>query len=72
MGGTRVTKQNNKLFKIDVKNNLLFIVGHLPGNKGGFLTVRDAVKKPWNPTTPPPFPTYQPQKGSVFFQHDRT
>jgi len=63
MGGTRVTKQNNKLFKIDVKNNLLFIVGHVPGNKGGFVTVRDAVKKPWNPNTPPPFPTYQTQKG---------
>jgi len=61
MGGKRVTKQNNKLFKIDVKNNLLFVVGTLPGNKGNYLIIKDAVKRPWNPETPPPFPTHRPQ-----------
>jgi len=41
-----------------VQHNLLFLVGTVPGNKGGSVMLRDAVKKPWNPTTPPPFPTH--------------
>jgi len=29
--------------------NLLFVKGHIPGNKGSFVEIRDAVKKPlWN------------------------
>lgn len=60
LGGTRVTKQNNKLWKIDVQRNLLFIVGPLPGHKGNYVIIKDAVKRPWNPETPPPFPTYRP------------
>jgi len=63
MGGTRATKQNNKLYKIDCVNNLLFIQGTVPGNKGNYVIVKDAVKKAWNPATPPPFPTFQPKEG---------
>src|SRR5688572_29947838 len=61
MGGKQVTKLNNKLFKIDVKRNLLYVVGTVPGNKGGIVIVRDAAKKQWHPDNPPPFPTYQPK-----------
>jgi large subunit ribosomal protein L3 len=63
MGGKRVTKQNNKLFKIDVKRNLLFVQGTLPGHRGQYVIIKDAVKRPWHPDTPPPFPTYAPKKG---------
>jgi large subunit ribosomal protein L3 len=49
MGVERVTKQNLRLLQIDRGRNLLYILGAVPGNRGEFVEVRDAVKKPlWN------------------------
>ena len=65
MGTNRVTVQNLRLVKIDRGRNLLFVKGHVPGNKGSFVELRDAVKKPlWNTDMVegaldrPPLPTY--------------
>jgi len=65
MGSNRVTVQNLRLVKIDRGRNLLFVKGHVPGNKGSFVEIRDAVKKPlWNTDLVegsldrPPLPTY--------------
>ena len=62
MGGERVTQLNLQVYKIDPVRNLLFIKGHVPGNVGGVVRVRDAVKKSWEKLGKlPPFPSYQRQ-----------
>lgn len=49
MGGDRKTIQNMKVLKIDVTRNLLYVQGSVPGQKGAFLRVTDAVKGPFYP-----------------------
>lgn len=44
MGSDRVTTQNLKIQKIDADANLLVIKGAIPGNRGGIVTVKTAVK----------------------------
>ncbi len=45
LGDERVTTQNLVVAKIDVERGLLMIRGAVPGSKGGWVIVRDAVKK---------------------------
>lgn len=66
MGGTRVTKQNLRVVQVDRGRNLLYVLGSVPGNKGAFVEVRDAVKKPlWrtdkvlDQLDRPPVPTFE-------------
>ncbi|MBZ8177703.1 50S ribosomal protein L3 [Corynebacterium poyangense] len=44
MGNDRVTTQNLKIQKIDADANLLLIKGAIPGNRGGIVTIKTAVK----------------------------
>ena len=44
MGSDRVTTQNLKIQKIDADANLILIKGAIPGNRGGIVTVKTAVK----------------------------
>jgi len=44
MGNEKVTTQNLELVRVDAERNLLLIKGAVPGPKGGFVTVRQAVK----------------------------
>ena len=44
MGQDRVTTQNLKIQKIDADANLILIKGAIPGNRGGLVTVKTAVK----------------------------
>ncbi|AJK68005.1 50S ribosomal protein L3 [Corynebacterium marinum] len=44
MGNDRVTTQNLKVQKVDADANLLLIKGAIPGNRGGIVTVKTAVK----------------------------
>lgn len=44
MGNDRVTLQNLKVAKVDTESNLLLIKGAVPGNNGGLVLVRTAVK----------------------------
>ncbi|MDO4927876.1 MAG: 50S ribosomal protein L3 [Corynebacterium sp.] len=44
MGNERVTTQNLKVQKIDADANLILIKGAIPGNRGGVVTVKTAVK----------------------------
>lgn len=46
MGDARVTTQNVKVVKTDVERGLIMVQGSVPGAKGGWIQVRDAVKKP--------------------------
>eukprot|EP00573_Skeletonema_grethae_P001010 CAMPEP_0201691796 /NCGR_PEP_ID=MMETSP0578-20130828/4857_1 /ASSEMBLY_ACC=CAM_ASM_000663 /TAXON_ID=267565 /ORGANISM="Skeletonema grethea, Strain CCMP 1804" /LENGTH=411 /DNA_ID=CAMNT_0048177059 /DNA_START=37 /DNA_END=1272 /DNA_ORIENTATION=+ len=72
MGGVRVTKQNLRIVKIDRGRNLIYVKGAVPGNKGEFVEIRDAVKKPLFGTVKceggedsafPPLPTFEYEEG---------
>jgi large subunit ribosomal protein L3 len=45
MGVDRVTTLNLKVVQTDVPRGLILVEGAVPGAKGGWITVRDAVKK---------------------------
>jgi large subunit ribosomal protein L3 len=45
MGVERVTTLNLKVVMTDVERGLILVEGAVPGAKGGWITLRDAVKK---------------------------
>ncbi len=45
MGSVRVTVQNLEVVKTDADRGLIMVKGAVPGSKGGWVTVRDAVKR---------------------------
>ena len=45
MGSTRVTTQNLKVVKTDADRGLVLVQGAVPGSKGGWILIKDAVKK---------------------------
>lgn len=59
MGANRCTMFNKRLYKVDIKRNLIFLKGSVPGNAGDFVQIKDAVRRPWLPERPPPFPTWE-------------
>ena len=46
MGAVRVTTQNLQVVKTDNDRGLIMVKGSVPGSKGGWVTIKDAVKKP--------------------------
>ena len=54
MGVDRITTLNLKVVSLDVERGLILIEGAVPGAKGGWITVRDAVKKAPHKDTPKP------------------
>jgi large subunit ribosomal protein L3 len=54
MGDERVTTLNLVVVKTDVERGLVMIRGAVPGSKGGWVLVRDAVKKPAHKDAPKP------------------
>jgi large subunit ribosomal protein L3 len=47
MGAARVTTQNLQVVKTDSDRGLIMVKGAVPGSKGGWVTIKDAVKKPF-------------------------
>ena len=45
-GDERVTTQNVEVAKVDVERGLIMVRGAVPGSKGGWVMIRDAVKRP--------------------------
>ncbi|MFN0263932.1 50S ribosomal protein L3 [Tepidamorphus sp. 3E244] len=45
MGATRVTTQNLQVVRTDVDRGLIMVKGAVPGTKGGFVLLSDAVKR---------------------------
>ncbi|PLW78506.1 50S ribosomal protein L3 [Cohaesibacter celericrescens] len=45
MGATRVTTQNLKVVKTDAERGLVLVQGAVPGSKGGWILIKDAVKR---------------------------
>ncbi len=54
MGTERVTTQNLEVVATDVVRGLVLIRGAVPGSKGGWVLVRDAVKRPLPAGAPRP------------------
>jgi large subunit ribosomal protein L3 len=46
-GVERVTTQNLEVAKVDVERGLIMLRGSVPGAKGGWVMIRDAVKRPF-------------------------
>ncbi len=46
MGAVRSTTQNLQVVRTDTDRGLIMIKGAVPGSKGGWVTIKDAVKKP--------------------------
>ena len=44
MGDRNRTQQNLEIVGTDVERGLIFVKGSVPGSKGGWLFVKDAVK----------------------------
>nr|WP_294850611.1 50S ribosomal protein L3 [uncultured Sphingomonas sp.] len=54
MGARNRTQQNLMIVGTDAARGLLFVKGSVPGSKGGWLTVADAIKLPRNENVPYP------------------
>ena len=54
LGVERVTTLNLKVVQTDVERGLILVEGAVPGAKGGWITVRDAVKKTLPKDAPKP------------------
>src|SRR6056297_1876293 len=46
MGAVKVTTQNLQVVRTDADRGIIMIKGAVPGSKGGWVTIKDAVKKP--------------------------
>jgi large subunit ribosomal protein L3 len=45
LGAVRVTTQNLQVVRTDADRGLIMVKGAVPGSKGGWVTIKDAVKK---------------------------
>jgi len=54
MGAVRVTTQNLQVVRTDADRGLIMVKGAVPGSKGGWVTIKDAVKKPAHADAPRP------------------
>ena len=54
LGAVRVTTQNLQVVRTDADRGLIMVKGSVPGNKGGWVTIKDAVKKPLPKDVPMP------------------
>lgn len=58
MGNKRRTVQSVWVYKVDPVRNLIYVRGQVPGHKGNFVLVKDAVMKQQHQQPERPFPTY--------------
>ena len=65
MGAVRTTTQNLQVVRTDAMRGLIMIKGAVPGHKGGWVTVKDAVKKPAFANVPVPAAVRQAAGGEA-------
>lgn len=63
MGGDQRTTECLQVYKIDIKRNIVYVKGAVPGFNGSYVKVRDSLRKPHK--TPPPFPTHKVTQDDV-------
>ncbi len=54
LGDERITTQNLKVISTDVERGLILVQGSVPGAPGGYVLVKDAVKRPLPEAAPFP------------------
>jgi large subunit ribosomal protein L3 len=54
MGARNRTQQNLEIVRTDAARGLIFVKGSVPGSKGGWLQITDAIKVPRNENVPYP------------------
>ena len=54
MGAAKVTIQNLSIYSVDNERGLIFVHGAVPGHKGGWVTISDAIKIKSNIELPTP------------------
>jgi len=54
MGSIRVTTQNLEIVQTDAERGLILVRGAVPGSKGGWVFLRDAIKQPLPEGVPTP------------------
>ncbi|MBT4748392.1 MAG: hypothetical protein HOO19_03620 [Rhodospirillaceae bacterium] len=54
MGDVQVTKQNLEVVSTDADRGLILVKGAIPGAKGGYILISDAIKKPLPDGVPMP------------------
>jgi large subunit ribosomal protein L3 len=47
LGDEKVTVQNLQVVRTDAERGLIMVKGAVPGSKGGWVVIKDAVKKPF-------------------------
>src|SRR5262245_8563723 len=65
MGDERVTTQNLVVVKTDVERGLVMVRGAVPGSKGGWVYIRDAVKRGLPKDAPKPGAIRKPDAASA-------
>jgi large subunit ribosomal protein L3 len=64
-GVDRVTTKNLEIAKVDVERGLIMIKGAVPGSKGGWVMVRDAVKRSRPDAAPMPASVRKPERNGA-------
>ncbi|MFZ0571439.1 MAG: 50S ribosomal protein L3 [Rhodomicrobium sp.] len=64
-GDERVTTQNLKVVRTDVERGLILVRGAIPGAKGGWVMLRDAVKRPLPKEAPKPGAFRKPENNGA-------
>ncbi len=59
-GVDRITTQNVEVAKVDVERGLIMVRGSVPGSKGGWVFIRDAVKRDLPKEAPKPASVKKP------------
>jgi large subunit ribosomal protein L3 len=62
MGARNRTQQNLEIVRTDPVRGLIFVKGSVPGHKGSWLTIQDAIKLPRSDSAPYPAGLLEPEK----------
>jgi len=69
MGARNRTQQNLEIVRTDPIRGLLFVKGSVPGHKGAWLTVSDAIKLPRHESAPFPAALIETAKPQAVEEH---
>ena len=67
MGARNRTQQNLEVVRTDAARGLIFVKGSVPGSKGGWLAISDAIKLPRHDEAP--FPAALLERGAEIVEH---
>ncbi len=69
MGARNRTQQNLEIVRTDAARGLIFVKGSVPGSKGGWLAITDAIKVPRNENVPYPAGLFVKNAHEVEVEH---